>query len=141
MSNGDKIYIATQKRILQQSRQSSSDYTFNLAPFSARQNQKNQVWNNQSDRTNKSVVKINVPRNGNSTKGSITSLKPGALSAPGSGCDIKHGTYQRYLLRKKGNLLKTSFEKTGEAKIGNKTQAYTLLSYENCDINICPPEP
>ena len=47
--------------------------------------------------TSSSVIK-NVPTRGNSTKSSITSLKPGSTSAPGKGVHVKHGSYHRRLL-------------------------------------------
>ena len=39
---------------------------------------------------------------GSSTKRSITSLRPGAMSPGGAGVDIKHNSYDRYLNRLKG---------------------------------------
>ena len=59
-------------------------------------------WNQMSDRPVPHVVKRNVPSRGNSTKYSITRHRPGAQSAPGSGVDVKHGSYHRYLERLKG---------------------------------------
>ena len=53
----------------------------------------------------KSYVKKNVPTRGNSTKNSITSLKPGSLSASGYGVHKKHGSYQRKLLDLKKKCL------------------------------------
>tara|TARA_B100001287_G_scaffold143521_1_gene120575 strand:+ start:635 stop:1087 length:453 start_codon:yes stop_codon:yes gene_type:complete len=60
-------------------------------------------WHNQSDRTNAHEVKINIPRYGNSTKMTLTANRPGAMSAPGIGVDIKNGNYNRYLAKKKVN--------------------------------------
>ena len=52
---------------------------------------------------NDSYVKKYVPTRGNSTKYSITSLRPGSLSAKGTGVHVKHDSYQRrYLKLKKG---------------------------------------
>uniref|UniRef100_A0A6C0AYC8 Uncharacterized protein n=1 Tax=viral metagenome TaxID=1070528 RepID=A0A6C0AYC8_9ZZZZ len=53
---------------------------------------------------NDSYVKKNVPTRGNSTKNSITSLRPGSLSAKGIGVHEKHGSYQRRYLKLKNNL-------------------------------------
>ena len=52
-----------------------------------------------------SYVKKNVPTRGNSTKSSVTSLKPGSLSANGYGVHKKHGSYQRRLLDLKHKCL------------------------------------
>ena len=43
-----------------------------------------------------------VPSRGNSTKYSKTSMRPGTQSPGGVGVDVKHNSYQRYLLKKKG---------------------------------------
>ena len=52
-----------------------------------------------------SLTKINVPTRGNSTKTSVTSLRPGSLSAPGKDVHVKHGSYQRRLLNLKKKVL------------------------------------
>lgn len=54
---------------------------------------------------NNSYVKKYVPTRGNSTKTSITSLRPGSLSAKGYGIHKKHGSYQRKLLDLKQKCL------------------------------------
>ena len=54
---------------------------------------------------NKSCVKKNVPTRGNSRKSSITSLRPGSLSACGKGVHVKHGSYERRLLELKKKSL------------------------------------
>jgi len=43
-----------------------------------------------------------VPSRGNSTKRSKTSMRPGSQAPGGIGVDVKHNSYQRYLLKKKG---------------------------------------
>ena len=69
-------------------------------------------WNQMSDRAVPGVVKTNVPSRGNSTRTSITRLKPGSMSAAGKGVDMKHGSYERYLGRLKGkSVLRTEPEK------------------------------
>ena len=51
-----------------------------------------------------------VSRNTSSKKGSRTSLKPGCLAPGGYGVDQKHGSYARYLARKKGgNALRQQY--------------------------------
>ena len=64
-------------------------------------------WNQSSDRAFPSMYKIvsrgqNVPSHGSSTKTSLTRHRPGAGGPPGKGVDIKHNSYHRYLLKKKG---------------------------------------
>lgn len=58
-------------------------------------------WHNQSSKSQAGLVSKNVPSRGNSTKSTLTRHRPGAASAPGLGVDVKHGSYERYLLRKK----------------------------------------
>jgi hypothetical protein len=48
---------------------------------------------------------VNAPTRGNSTKSTITANRPGAMTPGGQGVDVKHGSYARYLARKKGNIL------------------------------------
>jgi hypothetical protein len=48
---------------------------------------------------------VNVPTRGNSTRSTITANKPGAMTPGGEGVDVKHGSYHRYLAKKKGLLL------------------------------------
>jgi hypothetical protein len=62
-------------------------------------------WHNQSSKSQAGVVSKNVPSRGNSTKSTLTRHRPGAASAPGLGVDVKHGSYERYLLRKKSKSL------------------------------------
>ena len=63
-------------------------------------------WNQMSDRRmphhqpNPSASGSNP--GGNSVKRTITRLRPGALSPGGTGVDIKHNSYERYLNRIKG---------------------------------------
>ena len=66
---------------------------------------------NQSDQTTHGVVKRNVPTRGNSTKSSITRHRPGGASAPGTGVDVKHGSYARYLAKKKKTILDYKYYK------------------------------
>tara|TARA_Y100000389_G_scaffold157418_2_gene158538 strand:+ start:5698 stop:6456 length:759 start_codon:yes stop_codon:yes gene_type:complete len=48
---------------------------------------------------------VNVPTRGNSTRSTITADRPGAMTPGGEGVDVKHGSYHRYLAKKKGCLL------------------------------------
>jgi hypothetical protein len=145
-------YIATLRRIQNQSRASESQYidtldavvvannTINFGGDPKQlENMRSSVWGdpnnlrNQSDRSTPSrsgafsggnlytpqsgtrapafgvsVGKpgyVNVPTRGNSTKSTITANKPGAMTPGGQGVDVKHGSYHRYLAKKKGKLL------------------------------------
>lgn len=90
------------------------------------------LWNNQSDRLNPSIIYKNVPRKGNSTKTTVTSLRPGGISAPGKGVDIKHNSYHRYLEKLKGKTLIKNNQNIKQPKFGNKTQSYNLIFNSKC---------
>jgi hypothetical protein len=62
-------------------------------------------WNQMSDRRQPHTQFANASGStygGNSLKRTLTRLRPGALSPGGSGVDIKHNSYDRYLNRLKG---------------------------------------
>lgn len=59
-------------------------------------------WNQMSDRAVAHISKATVSSRGSSTKGTITRHRPGAGTPGGVGVDIKHNSYDRYLLRLKG---------------------------------------
>ena len=64
-------------------------------------------WNQSSDRAFLSRMfknmRVNVPSHGNSTKTSLTRHRPGAgAGGKQDGVDLKHNSYHRYLLKKKG---------------------------------------
>jgi hypothetical protein len=101
----------------------SSIYTMNLGALNVYEHPKNVYqtiynngstyvsgggvnWNQMSDRSSphKQVVVTSSGSTyrGSSTKRTIVSCKPGALSPGGVGCDIKHNSYERYLNRIKG---------------------------------------
>ena len=66
----------------------------------------NPAGSQSSDRARFSGSKLifnrTVPSRGNSTKRSKTSMRPGSQAPGGVGVDVKHNSYQRYLLKKKG---------------------------------------
>lgn len=86
------IRYQTQKRIQNTVGVSSSEYAMNLASVTAFEHL--QTWNGQSDRFVRHVQRVK--------SGNRTSNKPGYMSPGGSGCDIKHNSYERRLLRLKG---------------------------------------
>tara|TARA_Y100000768_G_C23986749_1_gene689362 strand:+ start:4313 stop:4789 length:477 start_codon:yes stop_codon:yes gene_type:complete len=95
----------------------SSEYIMNKTALNVNQDfnknicsvpQKSRIMNNLSDRFRLSISLANVPTRGNSTRSTITSLKPGATTPGGEGVDVKHGSYARYLALKKGKNLYSS---------------------------------
>jgi hypothetical protein len=101
----------------------SSLYTMNLAGLNAyqRPNETYNVvdvagtnylvspgvnWNQMSDRREPHIQKVVTSSGsayrGSSTKRTIVSSRPGAMSPGGAGVDIKHNSYDRYLNRIKG---------------------------------------
>jgi hypothetical protein len=99
----------TEKIIQRKVRQDSSSRTDVMKTRSAKD--KNGCttkwsWNNQSSSSMASIINSNnVPSRGNSTRTSLTRNRPGASSAPGRGVDVKHNSYERYLLKRKNKNL------------------------------------
>jgi len=93
--------------INRQVRQQSSTRTNILKTRIARDKSACRPWNNRSSSVMASIISNNnVPSRGNSVRTTLTRHRPGASSAPGKGVDVKHGSYERYLLKKKYNNLK-----------------------------------
>ena len=86
----------------------SSVYTMNLGALNVYQAPEETYgvnWNQMSDRKEAHEQKANASGSnpgGNSTRRTITRLRPGALSPGGVGVDIKHNSYARYLARLQG---------------------------------------
>lgn len=88
----------------------SSIYTMNLGALNVYEEPDKKYrqgvnWNQMSDRKEPHIqhsTSSGGNPGGNSTKRSVTRLRPGALSPGGSGVDIKHNSYDRYLARIKG---------------------------------------
>ena len=135
---------ATQRRIQNTVRVSQSEYLENLAglnvytPAVAKYGFVN--WNQGSDRAEPGRVQRNVPSHGaNSTKTSVTRLRPGSCSAAGQGVDIKHGSYARYLARIKGRgPYRTQTQPVAPVE-GNKTKKYGIAYSHRDDACFCPP--
>ena len=96
-------------------------------------------WNTMSDRLLKanSLKNFNtIKRQGNSTKSSLTRLRPGALTPGGYGVDIKHNSYARYLARKKGMTAlkqeKNYVKINPKAIQNNKPKKYGIVSSKDC---------
>lgn len=112
----------------------------------------NNYLRNQSDRNvphHNKFYNINVPSRGSSTTTSITRNRPGSLAPGGTGVDVKHGSYQRYLAKKKannifsninGNNLKSDILTTQESLHdvalvnNNKQYRFNIIAVGNC----CP---
>ena len=104
------------RRAFNQVRVPSSEYLMNKSALNINQDRQKHCHynpiNNLSDRFSLSISKATVPTRGNSTCSTITSLKPGALTPGGTGVDIKHGSYARYLALKKSKHLYSSNQPT-----------------------------
>ena len=94
---------------------------------------------NQSDRALPHFPKNNnVPTRGNSLNSSITSNRPGSLKPGGTGVDVKHGSYARYLGKIKANNI--SVQSDGKSNIpvnskninNNKLYRFTIINTKNC---------
>jgi hypothetical protein len=134
---------AIQRRIQNTVRVSQSEYLENLAglnvytPPVAKYGLVN--WNQGSDRAVPAQVQRNVPSHGaNSTKTSITRMRPGSCSAAGQGVDIKHGSYARYLARIKGRGPYRTQTQSVPAVEGNKTKKYGIAYSHKDDDCMCP---
>jgi hypothetical protein len=95
-----RIQYDTQKRIQNTVRVSASLYTHDLGAVTTTPSNL-KTWNNMSDR-----VEPHLQKKYNSMV--LSTYRPGSLSPGGAGCDVKHGSYARYLNRLTG---KTSLRK------------------------------
>lgn len=121
INNSSFYKLATERKIKNLSRMSGSQFMDAYVSLVVAQNvvQQSQpvaltnvtsTWGSpyylrgQSDRAlpSNSSKFINVPTRGSSTRTTITSNKPGGMVPGGSGVDVKHGSYARYLAKKKG---------------------------------------
>jgi len=133
-------YEITQKRIWKQVRAYSSLFTMAKASANVTTasnlplaTYSNVNWNQSSDRNQPSKQYAVVPSRGNSTRHSITRERPGSCSPGGKGVDIKHNSYDRYLNRRKSNLVRNQCDTTDIPVQGNKKQTFGLLSQSgNC---------
>jgi hypothetical protein len=124
LASNDPASLYLKQKIIQKTvRVPSSLFTMNLASLNTYQRPQTNYnivdvngstyitspyvnWNQMSDRRepHNQVVKSGSGSTygSSSTKRTITRLRPGALSPGGSGVDIKHNSYERYLNRIKG---------------------------------------
>jgi len=144
-SNQNRAY--TIKLIENTVRVPSSEYTMNKSALnvyvSPKLNPQKSLygvnWNQMSDRAVPGVLQKNVPSHGNSTRSSLTRMRPGSTSAAGKGVDIKHGSYDRYLARLKGkSVLRTS---PATNPLNSKSinwgiaYSYDCTTLDNCNPN------
>lgn len=116
-----------QKRIWKQVRMPSSQYMDAKQAISVGYDTRNTLpWNQSSDRISASKSMNVVPSKGNSTLRSLTRLRPGASSAGGVGVDIKHNSYERYILKKKTKNL-ISEECGNKCKAPNYGNKYKMI--------------
>jgi hypothetical protein len=139
-----RIQYDTQKRIQNTVRVSASLYTHDLASVSTTPSTI-RTWNNMSDR-----VVPHIQKRSNSTI--LSTYYPGSLSPGGIGCDVKHGSYARYLNRLKGKsaLRKGSIPSTFGVPIdrqncampiyGNKLVKTSIINCHACNGPINPVE-
>ena len=124
---------ATQKQIWHQIRVPASLYTMNFAALANTQRfaSKNN-WNQSSDQLVESQQTAYHPTRGNSTKRTLTSLKPGSAAPGGKGVDIKFNSYDRYLNRLKGGTLVQQTKTIVSTPLyGNKKQTFGLIPINN----------
>ena len=132
----------TQKRIQNQVRISGSQYTDVLSAATIQGGKSNfplglpgfyNVNQNQSSDRNRLHIQTRyVPGNGaNSTKSSITRLRPGSLGPAGKnaiGVDVKHNSYNRYLGRLKARSLGASPKPDNNPNTSQQVDAFEKFS-------------
>tara|TARA_B100000902_G_scaffold399607_1_gene471305 strand:+ start:3396 stop:3797 length:402 start_codon:yes stop_codon:yes gene_type:complete len=126
-----------QQRIWNTVRMDSSIYTMSLGVQNVKGGYKNKPqpeylgvnWNQMSDRAVPSVQTAYVPR-------SRTGHRPGGAGAAGplaNGVDVKHGSYARYLARKKGLEMRSKKATPLPAPLyGNKNYLLGLIPGCKC---------
>lgn len=126
-----------QKKIWGQVRVPASLYVMNISALNIAGDSRNLPkkeyadvnWNQYSDRAVPGIQTAYHPTRGNSLKATLTSDRPGAGAPAGKGVDVKHGSYARYLGRKKASNIRTQQENTAATKpiYGNKTLSYGII--------------
>ena len=110
----------TRKRVQKTVMLSSSEYLMNKSALTVSKDRENESMisekNSQASDRKRAAVKTSdiKTRNYSSTYRTRLSLRPGALAPGGTGVDVKHNSYARYLAKKKGrNALRGKGEKEG----------------------------
>ena len=143
--NSPQALSIENRRIYNTFRIRSSEFTMNKAAFNVfagRSPTFNLSWNQSSDRSVAGISRAIVPSRGSSVRGTRTGTRPGSQGPGGIGVDIKHNSYDRYLLRKKGKAMNSGpyvgDEVDPNAVVNNKVQAQNSLGANCCpeqDIN------
>ena len=138
--NSPQALSIENRRIYNTFRIRSSEFTMNKAAFNVfagRSPTFNLSWNQSSDRSVAGISRAIVPSRGSSLRGTRTGTRPGSQGPGGTGVDIKHNSYDRYLLRKKGKAMNAGPYVGGDvdpnAVVNNKVQAQNSLG-----ANCCP---
>lgn len=138
VENGNGKVVINQKRIWNQVRVPASMYVMNKGSLTSASNRikngNNVNWNQSSDQVLAAIQTVVHPSHGNSLKQTVTSHRPGAASPGGSGVDVKHDSYARFLNRKKALHFKTQTSTPASIPLyGNKTKSINLLAQSaNC---------
>lgn len=139
--NSPQMLQAENRRIYNTSRIRSSEFMMNKAAFNVyagRGTTNKFTWNQSSDRVEAGIPRAIVPTRSSSVRGTKTGIRPGSQAPGGSGVDIKHNSYDRYLLRKKGRAMKAGpyvgDDVDSKAIVNNKVQATNSLGLD-CDCN------
>lgn len=140
LSNQNNIYNV--KRIENTVRVPSSEYTMNKSALNVYTPPESQFayvnWNQMSDRAVPGVTHSNVPSHGNSTRSSLTRMRPGSTSAAGKGVDMKHGSYDRYLARLKGKSVLRTTPNPNNAQVNKNAKSIKWgIAYSESCINNC----
>ena len=142
------LWIEANQRVIQrQVRAPSSQYADSLAAMNVRgsftgaDNNNPLVanagvnWNQSSDRARPAMMLTYVPSRGNSTKMTVTRCRPGATAPGGTGVDVKHNSYARFLARKKAGAVRQQPKIGGvlaDAELAYYTQ-YGLVQNSTCN--------
>lgn len=111
---------STRKRVQKTVMLSSSEYLMNKSALTVSKDRQNESMisekNSQASDRKRAAVKTSDVKtiNYSSTYRTRLSLRPGALAPGGTGVDVKHNSYARYLAKKKGgNALRGKDQKEG----------------------------
>jgi hypothetical protein len=133
-----QILQAENRRTYNVARIPASEFAMNLGAFHVYSGSRinGMTWNQSSDRAIEHVTPNPIPSHGNSTKRSVTRMRPGAMRPGGKGVDIKHNSYARVMNRLKAGAMAQG-EYVGDrvvprAVVNNKVQKQNSV---NCGCN------
>ena len=127
--------------LIQNKREYDSNSEFNSKCGSIKKTLPNYPYRNLSDRSTASKQPHYVPSRGySSVHSSVTSNKPGSMVPGGTGVDVKHGSYARYLGKLKAPIVANSYNnaqdkqtvlnKRGKVSVvtNNKSYRFSLVN-------------